>query len=137
MPFYFIGTILVLVLGWQIAKNKKLSFEIKIVIFLALVPCLIPNSMFYTLTWSSCAFVYWIKILITDSKEFHIGKFQNLSLLILFMVVLSPNLAVVALNNPSGLYFLQHFLYCPSLLLVLLSFTNFPVFQPKQNKKKI
>jgi hypothetical protein len=137
MPFYFIGTILVLVLGWQIAKNKKLSFEIKIVIFLALVPCLIPNSMFYTLTWSSCAFVYWIKILITDSKEFHIGKFQNLSLLILFMVVLSPNLAVVALNNPSGLYFLQHFLYFPSLLLVLLSFTNFPVFQPKQNKKKI
>ncbi len=133
---YFIVTLIVFLLGWQIAKNKKLSFEIKIVIFLALIPCLIPNSMFYTLTWSSCAFVYWMKILVTDSKEFHISRFQNLSLLILFMVVLSPNLAVVNLNNPSGLYFLQHFLYFPSLLLVLVSFTIFPVFLTKQNEDR-
>lgn len=134
MPAYIILTSIVFFLGWKIAKNKKLSFETKIVIFLALTPCLIPNSMFYTLTWSSCAFVYWIKMLITDSKEFQISKFQNLSLIVLFMVVLSPNLAVVNLNNPSGLYFLQNFLYFPSLLLVLLSFTNYPAFPKKKMK---
>jgi hypothetical protein len=134
MPFYFIITIIIFILGWLIAKNSKMSFETKILIYLSLIPCLIPNSMFYTLTWSSCAFVYWIQILAKEEKEFQISRFQNLSLLMLFMVVLSPNLAVVNLHNPSGLYFLQHFLYFPSLVLVLASFAKHPAFLNKQKK---
>ena len=124
LRYYGLFTIIILIIGFWVAKQIHSPLELRIVLLLALSSLLVSDSYSYTLCWSSVGLIIWVKLLIKNNREGYElpHPMINLSLLALFMVVMSPCVVVVAAQYPYGLYFLHEFFYVPFTFVTLFSF---------------
>lgn len=140
LKWYVLITFLVFLIGYILSKQKTLSFEMKVVLLFSLSAMLVSNAMFYTLTWTTVGFLFWIKQLSTkdETSETKVKSHQNVSIFVLFAVVMSPNLLVFKMQSPLDISFLAILLYVPLELLMLCTFFQIrsknEIFYQQKNK---